>query len=302
MFIKESPMEEIRFGNIVFIPGMKSGRYPFCNSLYIDDEKKVIIDPASDEAYLRDLHAKKDIDVIINSHYHEDHIAFNYLFPQAELYVHEAIAPCFKSYHSYLDYCGLLDTDYKKEWDEFFLNKYHLRERIPALEFKDGDILSFGDTKITIIHTPGHTIGHCSFHFPNEGILFLGDHDLTHFGPWYSDRVSDIEQTIQSVQRLLKIPAEIYITSHELGIIKGDIAQLAEEYLDIINQRERRLVSFLEEPRSINEIVNQWIIHKKEYQPRYFFEFAEKGMIMKHLERLIKKEKLLTTDGKYYLA
>ena len=36
-------MEEIRFGNIVFIPGMKGGRYPFCNSLYIDDEKKVIL-------------------------------------------------------------------------------------------------------------------------------------------------------------------------------------------------------------------------------------------------------------------
>ena len=75
---------------MVFIPGM-GGKYPFCNSLYIDDKKKAIIDPASDESFLRKLAGGKKVDIIINSHYHEDHIAFNYLFPEAELYVHEAI-------------------------------------------------------------------------------------------------------------------------------------------------------------------------------------------------------------------
>ena len=260
-------MEEIRFGRIVFIPGQKGGRYPFCNSLFIDDETKAIIDPASDETCLLALQASKGIDVIVNSHYHEDHIAFNYLFPDAELYVHEAIAPCFKSYQSYLDYCGLLESSDREAWDEFFLKRYHYRERTPALAFKDGDVLTFGSTKAVVLHTPGHTIGHCSFLFPDEGVLFMGDHDLTHFGPWYSDRVSDIEQTIRSVERLLTIPAEVYVTSHELGILRGDLTKLAADYLDIIRQRQERIVSFLEVPRTLEEMVDQWLIHRKRTSP-----------------------------------
>jgi glyoxylase-like metal-dependent hydrolase (beta-lactamase superfamily II) len=293
-------MEETRFGNLVFIPGMGCGKYPFCNSLYIDDKKKAIIDPASDESFLRKLARGKKVDIIINSHYHEDHIAFNYLFPEAELYVHEAIGTCFRSYSSFLDYCGLLDSKYRAEWDDLFLNRFHFRERAPSVEFADGDLLTFGDTKLRVIHTPGHTAGHCSFHFPDQGILFMGDLDLSRFGPWYGDRVSDIDQTIQSMRRLLEIPADIYITSHETGIIRGDITEMVETYLNVITQREKKILEFLERPRTTDEIVERWIIFKRELQPRYFFEFAERGMIIKHLERLIRNGNIGTEEGKFY--
>ncbi|MGZ3592496.1 MAG: MBL fold metallo-hydrolase [Syntrophales bacterium] len=294
-------MKETRFGNLVFIPGMGGGRYPFCNSLYIDDEKKAIIDPASNESFLQKLAGDNKVDIIINSHYHEDHIAFNYLFPEAELYVHGSISACFKSYNSFLDYCGLLDSPYKAEWDDLFLNRFHLEERIPSVEFKDGDLLIFGETKIRVIHTPGHTAGHCSFHFPDQGILFMGDLDLSRFGPWYGDRVSDIDQTIQSMRRLLEIPADIYITSHEAGIIRGDITEQVETYLDVIAQREKRILEFLEKPRTLTEIIERWFIYKRELQPRYFFEFAERGMIIKHLERLIRSGNIVSKEGKFYL-
>ncbi len=295
-------MDETRFGNIVFVPGTGGGRYPFCNSLYIDDQKKAIIDPASDETFLRKLADERRVDLIINSHYHEDHIAFNYLFPEAELYVHEDIGACFKSYSAFLDYCGLLDSQYKAEWDDLFLNRFHFRERAPSLEFADGDVLIFGDTKMRVIHTPGHTAGHCSFYFPDQGILFMGDLDLSRFGPWYGDRVSDIDETIQSMHRLLEIPADIYITSHETGIIRGDITELAETYLTVITTRGKRILEFLERPRTADEIVERWIIFRREFQPRYFFEFAERGMIMKHLERLIRNGKVETKEGKFHLT
>ncbi len=293
-------MEETRFGNLVFIPGTGCGKYPFCNSLYIDDKKKAIIDPASDESFLRKLAGEKKVDIVINSHYHEDHIAFNYLFPEAELYVHEAIGACFKSYSSFLDYCGLLDSKYRAEWDDLFLNRFHFKERTPSVEFRDGDFLFFGDTKLQVIHTPGHTAGHCSFYFPDQGILFMGDLDLSRFGPWYGDRVSDIDQTIQSMRRLLEIPADIYITSHETGIIRGDITELVETYLSVITRREKKILDFLERPRTTDEIVERWIIFKRELQPRYFFEFAERGMIIKHLERLIRNGNIGTEGGKFY--
>jgi len=50
-------MDIRRIGNIVFIPGAGGARYPRCNSLFIDDEVRAVIDPGSYEACLRDLAA-----------------------------------------------------------------------------------------------------------------------------------------------------------------------------------------------------------------------------------------------------
>ena len=49
-------MEEKRFGRLVFLPGKSNGRYPFCNSLYIDDEIKAVIDTACDESVLKRIY------------------------------------------------------------------------------------------------------------------------------------------------------------------------------------------------------------------------------------------------------
>lgn len=295
-------MNEKKFGRLTFIQGLNGGRYPFCNSLCIDDREKVVIDPGSDERLLKKFDMEMGIDIIINSHYHEDHISFNYMFPEARLYVHEDEAPCFKSIERLLDSYGLLGTTLEHTWRDLLVNHFHYRERTPDLEFRDGDLLNFGDTTVHIIHTPGHTIGHSTFFFPEEGVLFLGDLDMTAFGPWYGDRVSDIDQTIESLHKLLKIPARIFITSHEAGIIEGDITELAEGYLEIINQRENTLLTFLEKPRTLSEIVNQWIIYKKPREPRDFFEFGEKGMIEKHLDRLIKRKVVNAEEDRYSLV
>lgn len=62
--------------------------------------------------------------------------------------------------------------------------------------------LDLGSLKVKLVATPGHTPGHLSFFFPDEESLFLGDYDLTTFGPWYGDVYSGIEQTITSIRKL----------------------------------------------------------------------------------------------------
>ena len=290
------------FGRLAFIQGRNGGRYPFCNSLCIDDREKVVIDPGSDERLLKKFEMGKGIDIIVNSHYHEDHTSFNYLFPEAKLYVHEDEAPCFKSIEKLLDSYGLLGTTLEHTWRELLVNHFHYEERTPDLEFRDRDLLNFGDTTVQIIHTPGHTIGHSSFFFPDEGVLFLGDLDMAVFGPWYADRGSDIDQIIESLHKLLKIPARIFIASHNTGIIEGDITERVENYLEIITQREDALLTFLEKPRTLGEIVDQWIVYKKPREPRDFFEFGERGMIKKHLDRLIKNEIVSAEENRYSLV
>lgn len=296
-------MEKKRFGHILFIPGPSRGRYPHCNSLYIDDAMKALIDAGSDESFMRHLEKNHLVDMLVNSHYHEDHILFNILFPDADLCVHEAERSCYRSIRNMLDYYGLTGTDHEKAWHDILIERFNYREREPALAFRDGDILDFGRTRMEVVHTPGHSPGHCSFYFPEEEVLFLGDLDMTGFGPWYGDRVSDIDETIESVRRLTKIPARVFISAHEAGIIEGDLSGPAETYLAVIDQREERLMGCLGHPQTLDEIAARWLMYGRPREPKYLFEFAERALVKKHLERLEKKKAVKKRqDGRYVPA
>ena len=50
-------------------------------------------------------------------------------------------------------------------------------ERIPTLDVqvRGGDVVTFGETQAAVIDVPAHTAGHIAFHFPDEGIAFVGD-------------------------------------------------------------------------------------------------------------------------------
>ena len=39
----------------------------------------------------------------------------------------------------------------------------------------DGESLTLAGIEIDVLHTPGHTPGHCCFHIADEGVLFSGD-------------------------------------------------------------------------------------------------------------------------------
>lgn len=41
---------------------------------------------------------------------------------------------------------------------------------------RDGLSLDVAGIRFEVLHTPGHTPGHCCFHLPAEGVLFSGDH------------------------------------------------------------------------------------------------------------------------------
>lgn len=43
------------------------------------------------------------------------------------------------------------------------------------VDLADGDTLALGGLALRVIHTPGHTPGHCCFLMGDEGVLFSGD-------------------------------------------------------------------------------------------------------------------------------
>ncbi|MCM1097342.1 MAG: MBL fold metallo-hydrolase [Ruminococcus flavefaciens] len=59
--------------------------------------------------------------------------------------------------------------------NDFILDDYQIFKGTPQQILHDGDCLDLGNRKLRVIHTPGHSPGHCSFYEPNRKYLFSGD-------------------------------------------------------------------------------------------------------------------------------
>ena len=167
------------------------------------------------------------------------------------------------------------------------------------MEFEDGYTFELGSRKLEVIHTPGHSIGHCSFFEPDKKILFSGDIDLTSFGPWYGCIDSDIGDFVKSINKLKDLKPNVVVTSHHRGLIKDDIKDWFDRYLRKIHERERKLLDFLATEKTFDKIVNRTIIYENSKLPKEFFLPFEIIMIEKHLEKLIGKNLVKKEKERY---
>jgi hydroxyacylglutathione hydrolase len=163
----------------------------------------------------------------------------------------------------------------------------------------DHETIRLGDLSVDVIATPGHTPGHLAFFFREPSVLFAGDYDLTRFGPWYGDLFSDIDETRTSIERLKKIPAHIVLTGHETGVLEDPPAELWRQYGAVIAEREKKLLHLLEQPRTLEEIAAACIIYGRPREPKAFFAFGERVLMIKHLEHLQKRGMVLLNNGLY---
>lgn len=281
-------MTERRFGPIRWIPGENRGKYPYCHSLFLE-EAGVLIDPASDRETLRGLREQGAVKAVWLTHWHEDHLMHLDLFEDVPLCMAAADAEPLSDIERFLDWYGM-EPDAGQTRDTFrqmLLDQFHFRPRRPDRLLRDGEIVEAGPVTVEVIGTPGHTPGHLAFRFREPQILFLGDYDLTAFGPWYGDLYSSLEATAASVARLREIPARTWLASHGPGVFQAPPGDLWDRYLDVIRQRERKLLRLLDAPRTRTEIVEAWIVYGKRREPYAFFAFAEWAILGKHLERLI---------------
>jgi len=288
---------------IFFIPGEKDGRYPFSNSLFIDGESKVLIDTGIGPKLAAELAKEKKIDMVLISHGHEDHTAGNYLFKDAKICCHKLDAPAVRSVEKLKELYGLPPgTELEKSLDLYLRDFFGLKDSRVDLEFKNGHVFDLGSIKLNVIHTPGHSAGHCCFSVPSERLVFLADIDLSTFGPWYGCIDSDVDQSIKSIENIKGLDFEIAISSHKpITYGRETIREKLDAYLNKIFEREKKLIDFLSEERTIQEIVPRAFIYKEFPEPKVIYEHFEKIMIEKHLERLVRINLVTRTNRGFKL-
>ena len=292
-------MFDFERGPVKFIRG---GRYPFCNSVLVDDQARAVIDASSDRDQLQAFKDRGTVAFLINSHAHEDHLVFNYLFPESRFCAHPFDAPLFEDIEALIDCYGDMTEEDKGKWRHFLMEDCHYRPRKVDLFLRDGMVMDLGKVTMEIIHTPGHTRGHCAFYFSPGKVMFTADLDLSKAGPYYGDRGSNIDETIRSLERLRAFEVETYLTSHGKGIFDGDPAHL-DRYLKIILSREEKLIDLLrKEPRTLEQVVEEGIIYGKKSIAAgpWDLTLSERVMMAKHLDRLARMNRV-RREGDFFI-
>jgi glyoxylase-like metal-dependent hydrolase (beta-lactamase superfamily II) len=284
--------------SIYLIQGRNHGRFPYCHCLYIKDDVCGLIDSAAGDENLEPVLGR--VDLLVNSHFHPDHVRGNDRFPSAHIRCHEDDKAGLISYQGMLRYTGY-DRFTPEQVARFMPIIDHRPSRVDST-FRDGDILDFGRTKLQVIHTPGHTPGHCCFYEERTGLMFGGDIDLTPFGPWYAHECSKMEAFEQSMKKLIANPPALYISGHEDGFIGENILERFKAYASHFHERERKITGALSVPLSLNELAAKQFIYPRHPEPEFFFFYFEWQMIKKHIEKLLEEGSVTKDTNNRFLT
>jgi glyoxylase-like metal-dependent hydrolase (beta-lactamase superfamily II) len=285
--VDEEALEDLELERATVLFGRKRGKYPQGNSLVVrGDRETVIIDPSLGVVDRRDRLPK--VSRVLNSHCHEDHVAGNHLFPDVPWHLHESDVMGLRSLDDFMAIYGFDDHAVADGFRKVLVEQFHVVPRPDAVPFADGDVFELGGASIHVIHTPGHTRGHCVFHVQPADLLYLGDIDLSSFGPYYGDAWSDLEDFERSLERVRRVEARHYLTFHHIGLVNRDtFLQRLERFRAVIDHREERLLAFLAEPRTLEEVGR----HRFVYRPKdrvAFAEPVERRSMAQHIERLVR--------------
>lgn len=107
---------------------------------------------------------------------------------------------------------------------------------MPQLLLHDGDVLDLGGRKLEVIHTPGHSPGHCCFYERERKYLYSGD--LIYQGcldAFYP--TTDPQQFYRSVRRVRSYEIERLLPGHHALNIPPSLVWEIEEGFAQLAQR-----------------------------------------------------------------
>jgi glyoxylase-like metal-dependent hydrolase (beta-lactamase superfamily II) len=291
---------DVHYGGVTLFTSAEGGRYPSGNSLLISGtESRVLVDPSLEVD--RRGGVGMGIDAIAVTHAHEDHVAGLHLFPEVPVVVHPAEAAAIGEPEVLLAGFGMAGAEadvFRRQLRETF----HLSGHGSVHTVDDGAVLDLGGRSVTVVHLPGHTAGHCGLLVEPDGFLFLGDIDLTSFGPYYGDLSSSLDDFLTSIGRLRDMDARWYGTAHHAGVLDDRQAFLGalNRFAAVIDRRDDALLNLLRQPRTLQDV----LAHRLVYRPHVrspLVEAVERRTALLHLDRL-ERVGLVVPTGNGYLA
>ena len=275
------------FGRVTVFFGEKNGKYP--------DANQVIVRGADTQAAFDTPIVANHIgpefdrtDLVILGHVHEDHMAALHRLPKAPVHVHEADLAAAQSWDGLRAAYGSNES-YTTDMLARFQRNFFYAPRPDAIGYTDDAVWELGGSRVRAFHAPGHTAGHCVLLVEPEGVAFIGDIDLSSFGPYYGDASSSLSDFRRTLARVADIPAKVWVTSHHRGVYTDREHFLRDlaAYTGTLDKREQRLLDLLRQsPKTIEQLVECRLLYPPGHQDLWVVD-AETRSISRHLDEML---------------
>ena len=231
-----------------------AGQKPASHSyLILGGAKSVLIDPGlpAGTEHLRSCLGElglepKDVDLVVLTHEHMDHVGCAPLFSPTALVAAHALAAN----------KIVLQDDFVMLGRAFDLETHSFRVDVC---FEGECTLELGDYRLRILHTPGHTSGSICLYEPDHRLLFTGDTVMAGGmmgGIFGSGNISDY---IATLKRLATLRVDEFYPGH---------GRLSTDPTADMEVAAERSVTLMEDSRSLFEAIGA----KKNYA--YIFRYA----------------------------
>jgi glyoxylase-like metal-dependent hydrolase (beta-lactamase superfamily II) len=288
------------FGPVAVHFGEKTGKYPDGNQVVVSGgDARVIFDTP---LVANRLGAALDgTDAVILGHVHEDHTAGLHLLPDRPVFAPQQDLAAVQSMEGMLRHYGYAEhTNLRMR--EKITQQFHYQPRPDARGYADGHVWELGGgVSVRAIHMPGHTRGHSVLMVEPGAIAFIGDIDLSGFGPYYGDACSNLQEFRATLRRIESMEARVWITFHHKGVIteRETFLGLLHAFRDKIDRREQAMLQAIgPRGRTLEELV----AHRFMYPPGYqdvFVEDAERKCLREHLGLLLAAGRVREEGGVY---
>ena len=283
------------------------GSFPRCNTLVVIDEEVVVVDPGCNVEDLRALLQHKDrtlrdIDTIILSHIHPDHITHTTRLNRlsnCRIAANEITAPLFNDKEKMKEFLGFHKGHPVRDmWEQLVNSKMYgcLEDGQVDEVISDGDKFALGNITLKALYTPGHLPDHMCIEILEPNIVFGSDIDLTEFGPYYGHPNSSIQDFKNSILKLQQRDFRALISGHLKNPVVEDYKTALTAYQRQFDIREDMvLAAIMGGASSIPEINMNPIIYPSLTHP-VFMQF-EKWMIEHHVASLIDQNLIEERSG-----
>ncbi|HEY0877317.1 MAG TPA: MBL fold metallo-hydrolase [Zeimonas sp.] len=290
------------FGRVRVFFGEKNGKYPDGNQVIVrgTDTRAAFDTPLVANRIGEEL---ESAELVVLGHVHEDHMAGLHRLPHARVFAHESDVEAARSWSGLAAHYGLSGPVVEAMHDKI-RREFHYAPRPDAIGYRDGEVWELGAVRVRAVHMPGHTAGHCVLVVEPEGVAFIGDIDLSGFGPYYGDASSDLGAFRRTLARLPELDASVWITSHHRGAYADRAAFLdaLRAYAAKIDERGERLVEMVRDrPRTLEELAQSRLLYPEDYDEVWILD-AERRTIVQHLEELAAQRRVAIDDENRYHA
>jgi cyclase len=159
-----------------------------------------------------------EIQYVINTEHHVDHIFGNYYFSGAGRVVHhQGVYDNFMVVTPDLDPFAYakeaLPTD-DPEGESIFPDRdqYYEDPNKGSVVFTGDLTLRVGEHTFELLHTPGHTPGQVAVHVPEERVVFTGDTIFSECQTWLM--TSDVDEWIRALDRIGSLDVDMIVPGH----------------------------------------------------------------------------------------